>query len=131
MDLPYTQSEQLGFTSSHLPQEAYAVQRLSCLPWIQVGLVKLWLYIQAMSLWSHHFLCINQYYERLMSLSQGHYMAEIGTEPRTSLLLTTVLPQFSSFLHYRLVSSLQIIHIGKTGNQKLVLVTCISNIDYF
>ena len=43
---------------------------------------------------------------------------------------------YSPFLHYRLVSSLQDINIGKTGNQnhpdlkvRVVLVTCISNID--
>ena len=45
---------------------------------------------------------------------------------------------YSPFLHYRLVSSLLKINIGNTGNQnhpdlevRVVLVTCISNIDYF
>ena len=44
----------------------------------------------------------------------------------------------SPFSHYRLVSSLEIIHIGNTGNQnhpdlevRVVLVTCFSNIDFF
>ena len=43
----------------------------------------------------------------------------------------------SPFLHYRLVSSLQKINIGNTGNQnhpdlkvRVVLVTCISNNEY-
>ena len=49
------------------------------------------------------------------------------------------IPQFcySPFLHYRLVSSLEIIDIGKTGNPnhpelevRVVLVACISNIDF-
>ena len=42
----------------------------------------------------------------------------------------------SPFLHYGLVSSLEIINIGNTGNQnhpdlevRVVLVTCFSNID--
>ena len=43
---------------------------------------------------------------------------------------------YSQFLHYQLVSSLQKVNIGNTGNQnhpefkvRVVLVTCISNID--
>ena len=43
----------------------------------------------------------------------------------------------SPFLHYWLVTSLEIINIGNTGNQnhpdlevRVVLVTCISNIDF-
>ena len=44
---------------------------------------------------------------------------------------------YSPFLHYRLVSSLEIINIGNTGNQnnpdlevRVVLVTCIPNIEF-
>ena len=44
---------------------------------------------------------------------------------------------YSSILHCLLVSSLEIINIGKTGNQNhpdledgVVLVTCISNIEF-
>ena len=49
-------------------------------------------------------------------------------------VIDTIIDQF---LHYRLVSSFQIIDIGNTGNQnhpdlevRVVLVTCISNIDF-
>ena len=49
----------------------------------------------------------------------------------------TGLPPYSPFLHYWLVSSLEIIKIGNTGNQnhpdlevRVVLVTCFSTIDY-
>ena len=45
---------------------------------------------------------------------------------------------YSPFLHYRLVSSLEIINIGNTGNQNhpdlkvsVVLVTCFSNFDFW